>query len=176
MSRLTLQDCRRLKFTIPALLDAALTFDREHNGWMWRASGHSLVIDAGGGGAVTIEARRSAAAAAETVNRSPAWVAAALLQYCFKRRIPIPRNGTKTIEVLPDGLGVAMLVEVTMVWPALELSPEAVGAAEKPRVQVGAPPPSPPVAPDVPPATAAAPVSAADTAPVADAAAVAATA
>ena len=139
MSRLTLQDIRRLKFTLPALLDAALSFDREHNGWLWRASGHSLAIDAGGGGAVTIEARKSGAAAPEAVNRSPAWVAAALLHYCFKRRIPIPRQGTKTLEVLPDGEGVAMRVEITMVLAALELSGDAVSAAEKPRSPVAAP-------------------------------------
>jgi hypothetical protein len=46
MSRLTLQETRRLKFAVPALLDAALTFDREHNGWLWRASDHALSIDA----------------------------------------------------------------------------------------------------------------------------------
>jgi len=140
MGRLTLQDSRRLKFTVPALLDAVLTFDREHNGWLWRASAHSLLIEAGGGGAVTIEACKAGTAAPETVNRSPAWVAAALLQYCFKRRIPVPRNGTKTIEVLADGMGVALRVEVTMVLPALELSSDALSAAEKPRVQTGPPP------------------------------------
>jgi hypothetical protein len=129
MSRLTLQDSRRLKFTVPALLDAALTFDREHNGWLWRASDHSLVIDAGGAGAVTIRARKTAATDFETVNRSPAWVAAALLQYCFKRRIPIPRHGTKTISVLPDG--VVMLVEVSMVLPPLELTRDVLNAAER---------------------------------------------
>jgi hypothetical protein len=129
MSRLTLQDSRRLKFTVPALLDAALTFDREHNGWLWRASAHSLVIDAGGTGAVTIRARKSGATEPETVNRSPAWVAAALLQYCFKRRIPIPRNGTKTISVLPDGL--LLLVEVAMQLAPLELSRDVLDAAER---------------------------------------------
>jgi hypothetical protein len=135
MSRLTLQDSRRLKFAVPALLDAALTFDREHNGWMWRASEHSLLIDEGGTGAVTIRARKPGGTEFETVKRSPAWVAAALLQYCFKRRIPIPRNGTKTISVLPDG--VVMLVEVTLALPPLELTPDVLGAAER---QQGAPP------------------------------------
>lgn len=129
MSRLTLQDSRRLKFAVPALLDAALTFDREHNGWLWRASDHSLSIDAGGAGAVTIRARKSGATDFETVNRSPAWVAAALLQYCFKRRIPVPRQGTKTISVLPDG--VVMRVEVNMLLPPLELTRDVLNAAER---------------------------------------------
>jgi len=129
MGRLTLQDSRRLKFTVPALLDAALTFDREHNGWLWRASDHSLLIDAGGAGAVTIRARKPGATEFETANRSPAWVAAALLQYCFKRRIPIPRKATKTLSVLPDG--VAIVVETTMVVTPLELTREVLGAAER---------------------------------------------
>ena len=146
MSRLTLHDSRRLKFAVPALLDAALTFDREHNGWLWRASDHSLVIDSGGAGAVTIRARKAGATDFETVNRSPAWVAAALLQYCFKRRIPIPRHGTKTISVLPDG--VVMLVEVNMVLPPLELAPHVLSAAERQGAAnaAGAPPAPPPVA------------------------------
>ncbi len=129
MSRLTLQDSRRLKFTLPALLDAALTFDREHNGWIWRGTGHSLVIDGGGGGAVTIQAQRVGAAEPETVNRSPAWVAAALLHYCFRRRIPVPRNGAKTLEVLPDG--VAMVLEIAIDVPALELTAETFAVAER---------------------------------------------
>jgi hypothetical protein len=146
MSRLTLQDSRRLKFTVPALLDAALTFDREHNGWLWRASDHSLLLDTGGTGAVTIQARKAGATAFETVNRSPAWVAAALLHYCFKRRIPIPRQGTKTISVLPDG--VAMLVETTMVLPALELTRDVLGAAERQGAAATATPPAPVAAPE----------------------------
>jgi len=132
MSRLTLQDSRRLKFTIPALLDAVLTFDREHNGWMWRARGQSLVIDVGGGGAVTIFATRNGAAAPEQINRTPAWVAAALLHYCFKRRIPIPRHGTKMLEVLPEGI--AMRVEIEVSLPALELTSESWDAVERQRV------------------------------------------
>lgn len=149
MRRLTLQDSRRLKFTVPALLDAALTFDREHNGWLWRASDHSLLIDAGGAGAVTIRARKAGATDPETVNRSPAWVAAALLYYCFKRRIPIPRHGTKTISALPDG--VAMMVETSMVLPALELTRDVLGAAERQGAAATAPPVSAPTEADVAP-------------------------
>ncbi len=30
-------------------------------------------------------------------------VAAAAIHYCFRARIPLPRQGTKSIEVVPDG-------------------------------------------------------------------------
>ncbi len=122
MSRLNLQDLRRLVFPVPALLDAVLTFDREHNGWLWLATAPSLTIEAGG--ALKIEATRAGATAAETASRQPAWVAAALLQYCFKRRIPIPRHCSKTIEVLPDGI--ALLIEMSLSLPPLELSAAAL--------------------------------------------------
>lgn len=132
MHRLTLQESRRLKFTVPALLDAALTFDREHNGWLWRASGHSLVIDAGGGGAVTIRACRSGSSTPEEVARTPAWVAAALLHYCFKRRIPVPRSGTKAIAATPEG--VELVIEIALVLAALELSAHGVATAAGQRI------------------------------------------
>ncbi len=137
MTRLTLLESRRLKFTVPALLDAVLTFDREHNGWLWRASGHSLVIEAGGGGAITVRACRSGSSTAEDVARSPAWVAAALLQYCFKRRIPVPRVGTKAISVTPDG--VELVIEIALVLPALELSTHGIATAAGQRIAQDAP-------------------------------------
>ena len=142
MHRLALQESRRLKFTVPALLDAALTFDREHNGWLWRASGHSMVIDAGGGGTVTIRACRSGSSTPEDVVRTPAWVAAALLHYCFTRRIPVPRSGTKAISATPEG--VELVIEIALVLPALELSAHGIATAAGQHIAQDAPTDTPP--------------------------------
>ncbi len=151
MHRLALREIRRLKFTVPALLDAALTFDREHNGWLWRASDHSLWVEAGGGGAVTIRASRGGTP--EDVARSPAWMAAALLHYCFKRRIPVPRSGTKTIAVTPEG--VDLVIEVALQLPALELDARGIAMATAQRSAGGAPAGvEPPVATATPSSTA----------------------
>jgi hypothetical protein len=51
---------------------------------------------------VVIQGSGSAAAAVQKHYTLPA-VAAAVIHYCFRARIPLPRQATKSIEVVPEG-------------------------------------------------------------------------
>jgi len=60
-----------------------------------------------------IQGSGSAAAALQKHYTLPA-VAAAVIHYCFRARIPLPRQSTKSIEIVADGfqLTINTLVEV----------------------------------------------------------------
>lgn len=127
MNKLPLHEHRRISFPFPLVLDAALAFDREHNGWLWRASDHVLTISPAADGSIAIRARRSGSIEPESAERSAAWVAAALLQYCFKRRIPIPRQGSKRIELVTEAIDLVIATSVALL--PIELSAMAARAA-----------------------------------------------
>jgi hypothetical protein len=128
MSKLQLNEHRRITFTFPLVLDAALVFDREHNGWLWRASGHVMKLAPSADGSISIEALRSGATAPESSDRPAAWVAAALLHYCFKRRVPIPRLGVKRIELMTDSIDLV----IAMSMQVLPIELQAPAPAEAP--------------------------------------------
>ncbi|MFO1455441.1 MAG: hypothetical protein U1F18_04275 [Steroidobacteraceae bacterium] len=127
MNKLQVNEHRRITFSFPLVLDAALSFDREHNGWLWRASGHALTIAPVADGSLSIRALRSGATEPEVVERSAAWVAAALLHYCFKRRIPIPRQGNKRIELVTDAIDLVIATTVQVL--PIELQTSEAGRA-----------------------------------------------
>ena len=120
MTKLQINDYRRITVPYPLVLDAALAFDREHNGWLWRASEHTLTILPAADCSIAIGARRSGAAETASVERSAAWVAAALLQYCFKLRIPIPRQSCKGVEL--TSAGIDLIISTSVALLPIELS------------------------------------------------------
>ena len=136
MQKLPLIETRRITFPLALVLDAALSFDREQGGWLWRASRHALTIQPVGDGSIAVQALRAGSPTPETVDRPAAWVAASLLHYCFKRRIPIPRSGEKRIEPVTNAID--LVITTTAAVRPLELTsaalvpPAAVGAAEVP--------------------------------------------
>lgn len=122
MNKLQLNEHRRITFSFPLVLDAALSFDREHNGWLWRASSPVMTIAPVADGSISVRALRSGATEPEVADRSAAWVAAALLHYCFKRRIPIPRQGSKRIELVTDAIDLVIATTVQVLPIELQAS------------------------------------------------------
>jgi hypothetical protein len=105
MAKVRVQEIRRLVLPIETVVDAVLELDRSHGGTLaigklmearvetGTASGLTLVVIQGSG---------SAAAAVQKHYTLPA-VAAAVIHYCFRARIPLPRQATKSIEIVPEG-------------------------------------------------------------------------
>jgi hypothetical protein len=94
--------------------------------------------------AIVLSIHRPERAAVVERRYSLSMVAAAIVNYCLTMRVPIPRNSTKSIQVLADG--VALVLENTVMLhsrheelstlaagsvkplsPALEGKPEAAG-------------------------------------------------
>jgi hypothetical protein len=127
MNKFTLRERREIAFTAAMVLDAALVFDREHNGGIWRGSGHALQFDPAGDGAIVLLAVKAGMTEATRTAFGAAWVAAALLHYCFKRRIPMPRHATKRIERAGDGI--KLVIETSTSMLPVELAGAALAAA-----------------------------------------------
>lgn len=112
MSKLTLNEQRQIGFSGALLREAVMSFDREHNGRLWRAADPIVTVVAGGGGRIEIEVPSADGATRDKVDRSAAWVAAACLHFCFANRIPVPRQATKRIEPIEGGL--QLVIEMTI--------------------------------------------------------------
>lgn len=116
MSKVSIHEVRRLVLPIETVVDAVLLFDRERAGTLSRAavveakvaSGDDeagLVLVVRNAGSETLESRKFALPA----------LAAAIIHYCWIARIPLPRHGAKTLEIVPEGF--AFSIESTLQLP-----------------------------------------------------------
>ncbi|MFO1207231.1 MAG: hypothetical protein U1E63_16165 [Burkholderiales bacterium] len=137
MSKLTLKERRRLEFTGALLREAVLTFDREHNGRLWRAVNPSVMVVGRGDGRIEIEIPSADGATNEKVDRSAAWVAAACLHFCFANRIPVPRQATKRIEPIEGGLQLVIEMTISVVG-TIDSSSDRTGTPPRSSIQEAA--------------------------------------
>lgn len=106
---------RRLVLPIETVVDALLQFDRDRAGTLsW-----GVVLDATiesqptPGLQLVLKSRRSGAVESRFFAL-PA-IAAAIINYCRQSRIPLPRNGDKTLEIVPEGF--AFCIRTTLNVP-----------------------------------------------------------
>ncbi len=105
MAKVRVQEVRKLLLPIETVVDAVLELDRSHGGTLAIGKLMEARVETGtqpGLTLVVIQGNGSAAAAVQKHYTLPA-VAAAVIHYCFRARIPLPRQATKSIEVVPDG-------------------------------------------------------------------------
>jgi hypothetical protein len=131
MSKLVMKERRHVEFTGPLLREAVLSFDREHNGRLWRSIDPNVTVVPGGDGRIEIATPSADGAPCERVERSAAWVAAACLHFCFAHRVPIPRQATKRIEPIEGGLQLVIELEISVVG-TIGVSAERRSAATAP--------------------------------------------
>lgn len=114
MKTLSVYESRRLVLPIETAVEAVLLFDRDRGGTL----AHGTILDA------TIEtqptpslvlvvrSRRTDKVEQRSFNL-PA-IAAAIINYCRQARIPLPRGGKKSIEIVPEGFAFGIETSVTM--------------------------------------------------------------
>ena len=105
MAKVRVQEVRKLLLPIETVVDAVLELDRSHGGTLAIGKLMEARVETGtqpGLTLVVIQGSGSAAAAVQKHYTLPA-VAAAVIHYCFRARIPLPRQATKSIEVVPEG-------------------------------------------------------------------------
>jgi hypothetical protein len=105
MAKVRVQELRKLTLPIETVVDAVLELDRSHGGTLAIGKLMEARVETGatpGLTLVVIQGSGSAAAAVEKRYTLPA-VAAAVIHYCFRARIPLPRQATKSIEIVADG-------------------------------------------------------------------------
>ena len=105
MAKVLIQELRKLLLPIETVVDAVLELDRSHGGTLAIGTLTEVRVETGaqpGLTLVVVQGSGGAAAAVQKHYTLPA-VAAAVIHYCFRARIPLPRQGTKSIEVVPEG-------------------------------------------------------------------------
>jgi hypothetical protein len=106
--KLLIFETRRLVLPLETVVDAVLELDRERGGRLALSSITDARIEAGENPALVLEALHPDALAPEPRRYSLPAIAAAVIHYCWKTRVPLPRNWSKSIEIVPEGFALAL--------------------------------------------------------------------
>ncbi len=105
MAKVRIQEFRKLLLPIETVVDAVLELDRSHGGTLAIGKLMEARVESGAQAGLTLVVMQGSGSAAAAVQKHytlPA-VAAAVIHYCFRARIPLPRQATKSMEVVPEG-------------------------------------------------------------------------
>ena len=108
VSKLLIYESRRLVLPIETAVDAVIELDREHGGRLSFATVTDARIETGEDPGLLLEVLHADSMEAEQHRYSLPQVAAAVTHYCWKSRIPMPRDVTKSIEIVPEGFALAL--------------------------------------------------------------------
>lgn len=103
MPKVTVHEVRTLRVPIDTAVDAVLDLDSEQGGVLAFGTIVEAQIEAEPQPGLSIVVQRRGTDSVERRKFELAILAAALIRYCWKCRIPLPRHGSKRIEVEPDG-------------------------------------------------------------------------
>ncbi len=146
MDTTVIHESRRLLLPFDTVVDALIELEMKHGRWPAEAElvGVSL-RDGGPQGERSIVLSVRPSRHEQPAQRTYALplIAAAIVNYCMKLRVPMPRSSTKTIDILPEGI--ALQLDNTLKLPrqhpeAPEVSIEAVPAGEAAEVDGAAAP------------------------------------
>lgn len=114
MANTLIHENRRLQFPLDTLVDALIELENKQGHWPPKATVVGASIDNSGGDNAGVVLSIHRPEGGEVIERrySLAMIAAAIVNYCLTVRVPIPRNSTKSIQVLADG--VALVLENTV--------------------------------------------------------------
>jgi hypothetical protein len=105
MAKVRIQEIRKLPFPIETVVDAVLELDRSHGGKLAIGKLMEARVETGAESGLTLVVTQGSGSAAATAQKhyTLAAIAAALIYYCSRARIPLPRQSTKSIEVGTEG-------------------------------------------------------------------------
>jgi len=105
MAKVRIQEVRKLLLPVETVVDAILELDRSHGGALANATLTEVRVETGADPGLSLLIAQGSGSAATTLEKrfTPAAIAAAAIHYCFRARIPLPRQATKSIEVTREG-------------------------------------------------------------------------
>lgn len=134
MANTLIHETRRLQFPLDTLVDALIELEDKQGRWPSKATvvGASIDNSDDEDAGVVLSIHRPEGGAVIERRYSLSRLAAAMVNYCVAMRVPIPRNSTKTIQVLADG--VALVLENTVILQSRheELSTLPPGSVQPP--------------------------------------------
>ena len=153
MANTLIHENRRLQFPLDTLVDALIELEDKQGHWPAKATvvGASIDNSADGEAGVVLSIHRQDSGEVTERRYSLSMLAAAIVNYCLTMRVPIPRNSTKSIQVLTDGVALVLENTVMLQTRHEELSTLAAGTV-RPLTPKAADPAADvkPVSPDAP--------------------------
>lgn len=115
MANTLIHENRRLQFPLDTLVDALIELEDKQGHWPSKATvvGASIDNSDDDDPCVVLSIHRPDSGEVSERRYSLSMLAAAMVNYCVTMRVPIPRNSTKTIQILADG--VALVLENTVI-------------------------------------------------------------
>jgi len=144
-----IHESRRLQFPLDTLVDALIELENKQGHWPPKATVVGASIDNSGESDPNVILSIHRAEGGEVIERryGLSKLAAAMVNYCLTVRVPIPRNSTKSIQLLRDG--VALVLENTVM---LQSRHEELSTLPAGSVQIASPAVDPDVEADISPA------------------------
>ena len=129
MANTLIHENRRLQFPLDTLVDALIELEDKQGHWPSKATVVGATVDnpADSEAAVVLSIHRQDSGEVSERRYSLPMLAAAIVNYCLTMRVPIPRNSTKSIQVLTDGVALVLENTVMVQTRHEELSTLAAG-------------------------------------------------
>jgi hypothetical protein len=144
---------RRLHFPLDTLVDALIELEDKQGHWPPKATVVGAAIDRSGEeDAVVLSVHLPQSDEIVERRYTLPRVAAAIVNYCVTMRVPMPRNSTKSIQVLADGIALVLENTVMLQSRHEELSTLPAGSVQSvhPPAEATAAEAAPPVGPSSP--------------------------
>ena len=134
MANTLIHETRRLQFPLDTLVDALIELEDKQGHWPPRATVVGASIDNSDESHTTVvlSIHRPEGGAVVERRYSLSMVAAAMVNYCVTMRVPIPRNSTKTIQILGDSVALVLENHVMLQSRHEELSTLPAGSVQPP--------------------------------------------
>ena len=108
MPKVLIYETRRLILPLETVVDAVLDLDREQGGKLSMATVTDARIQAGTEAALILEIQAPEALGRERRSYPLPAIAAAVIRYCWKNKVPLPRTWAKSIEIVPEGFALSL--------------------------------------------------------------------
>jgi len=127
MTNVLIHDARRLVLPLDTMVDALIEFDQAHKRWPERAKLETARLVPSG---VVVSVTQSAQDAPIERNYSLPLIAAAIIHYCAKMRVPVPKNASKSVSVTPDGITMTLEGTLFLQRQHQELPPQGIASPQ----------------------------------------------
>ena len=114
MAKVSIHEIRRLVLPLDTVIDALLQLDRDRAGELARATLVAANVERGAEEGLVLSVRFSSDQVEQRRFALPV-IAAAIINYCYQSRIPLPRHGAKKLEIVPEGF--AFTIESALQLP-----------------------------------------------------------
>lgn len=103
MAKVSIHEVRRLVLPLDTVVDAILQLDRDRAGTLSLGSILDAQVESEPEPGLMLTAQLPGAVGIERRKFAMPMIAAAIINYCWQSRIPLPRQGAKTLEIVPEG-------------------------------------------------------------------------